>query len=154
MSTSLPTETSSSDSDDSGSMNVNPLTWLLIPFSIAVLIAVVFTVTHYRTRRRLRNTPGWPHPPGGPSPFRPLGRGGSEMLDQRRERQRMARPGVTRSEEGLNELGQAPPAYDGKKGALRDPGTELRDLEAGGASPPEYVEIPAPAVTREGREST
>ncbi|KAH7148554.1 hypothetical protein EDB81DRAFT_792600 [Dactylonectria macrodidyma] len=66
----------------------------------------------------------------------------------------MARPGVTRSDEGLNELGQAPPAYDGKKAGLRDPGTELRDLEAGGASPPEYVEVPAPAVTREGHRST
>ncbi|KAG9502881.1 hypothetical protein J7337_005716 [Fusarium musae] len=55
-----------------------------------------------------------------------------------------------RSEEGLNELGQAPPPYDGKK-ETQDP-LELRDLEAGNM-PPEYPAHPAPAVVTDGRRS-
>ena len=55
---------------------------------------------------------------------------------------------TTRSQEGLNELGEAPPAYDGKKDRQD---TELRDLEAGERPPPDYVAAPEPAVTTESR---
>lgn len=51
----------------------------------------------------------------------------------------------TRSQEGLNELGEAPPPYEGKK-EIRD-SHEMHDLEAGGICPPEYPAAPGPAVT-------
>lgn len=70
-----------------------------------------------------------------------------------------------RPDEGLNELGEAPPAYMGKRSTgdeagalgdanrgLDDAGTsiELRDLEAG-VPPPDYTAVPPPAVTTDSR---
>lgn len=50
-----------------------------------------------------------------------------------------------RSQDGLNELGEAPPPYMGKKG-----GQQQGDVELG--MPPEYHVVgPAPAVTTESR---
>lgn len=52
--------------------------------------------------------------------------------------------------EGLNELGEAPPPYDGKKeDHMNTPSVhnEFRDLEAG-QLPPDYPAEPPPAVFR------
>lgn len=57
---------------------------------------------------------------------------------------------TSRSQEGLNELGEAPPPYEGKKKNGQEDGTELRDLEAG-ERPPEYPAAPGPAVTTDSR---
>lgn len=60
------------------------------------------------------------------------------------------------SQEGLNELGEAPPPYkvkilsaEGNEVAAGAP-TELRDMEEG-RRPPEYIVEPPPAVTRDSR---
>ena len=59
----------------------------------------------------------------------------------------------TREEEGLNELGEAPPPYDGKRETdLELQGTEMRDLEAGMGQPPGYLAEPRPVIlTRDTR---
>ncbi len=60
--------------------------------------------------------------------------------------------GGTRGEEGLNELGEAPPPYDGKReGNDTAQEVELRDLDLEMARPPQYPAEPGPAVTRDSR---
>ena len=62
-----------------------------------------------------------------------------------------------RSQEGLNELGEAPPPYDGKKGSVgtvqsgSETDVEMRDLESAPRPPPDYIASPAPAVTIDSR---
>lgn len=70
------------------------------------------------------------------------------MVSRRRGASRWNPWQTSRSQEGLNELGEAPPPYEGKKN--RQEGTELRDLEAG-ERPPEYPAAPGPAVTTDSR---
>lgn len=143
----LPSETSTSDNNnDFGSLSNQPFAWVLIPLVIFVLIGIVTTIYQVRRRRRRRALQQWP---GGST----LTAGGRVNAASPRENRRRLGFGTTRSEEGLNELGEAPPPYAGKKDGQQDDGTELRDLEAGEASPPEYPAEPVPAVTTETRRS-
>ncbi|KAH7193001.1 uncharacterized protein B0J16DRAFT_334162 [Fusarium flagelliforme] len=118
-----------------------PFAWALIPLFVILVLGLTATVIQVRRRRRRRGNQ-WP----GSGPQAPaLGglRGG-------RTSNRRTPWHSSRSEEGLNELGQAPPPYDGKK-ETQDP-LELRDLEAGN-SPPGYPDEPPPAVVSDGRRS-
>ncbi|KAF4989902.1 hypothetical protein FDECE_14565 [Fusarium decemcellulare] len=129
--------------DDSGfSLTDRPFAWVLIPLIVILFIGLVATIIQVRRRRR-RRTAQWPG--HGPRVLAPSGRLFGPAGARRTTRG--APWNGTRSEEGLNELGEAPPPYDGKK--ERQDGAELQDLEAG--SPPEYPAVPGPAVTTESR---
>lgn len=130
-----------STTDDNGmdSISNQPFAWIIIPLVIFFFVGVVATV--YQIRRRRRRAQGqWPGQPIT-TPH------GIVVITSRRPGASRWAPWTTRSQEGLNELGEAPPPYDGKK----ERGQELRDLERGEGSPPEYPAVPGPAVTTETR---
>lgn len=118
-----------------------PIAWVLIPLVIFGCIGVAATFFTIRRRRRLRvQYRNWPA-----DRQRALDSNGNTII-QRQPRATQSRWAWanTRSQEGLNELGEAPPPYLGPKDGEGD-GTELRDLEAG-ARPPAYPAEPGPAV--------
>ncbi|KAG8677044.1 hypothetical protein FPOAC2_03163 [Fusarium poae] len=132
----------SNDANDDGfNFGQEPFAWALIPLFVILVLGLTATVIQIRRRRRRRGNQ-WP----GSNPQAPAYSG----LRGGRTSNRGALWNGTRSQEGLNELGQAPPPYDGKK-ERRNP-LELRDLEAGG-SPPEYPSEPPPALVTDGRRS-
>ncbi|KAF5231978.1 hypothetical protein FAUST_8966 [Fusarium austroamericanum] len=138
----MATGDSNDDSNDNGfNFGQEPFAWALIPLFVILVLGLTATVIQIRRRRRRRGNQ-WP----GSTPQ------GTESSGLRggRTSNRGALWNSTRSQEGLNELGQAPPPYDGKK-ERHDP-LELRDLEAGG-SPPEYPSEPPPALLTDGRRS-
>ncbi|EKJ75928.1 hypothetical protein NXS19_003627 [Fusarium pseudograminearum] len=138
----MATGDSNDDSNDNGfNFGQEPFAWALIPLFVILVLGLTATVIQIRRRRRRRGNQ-WP----GSTPQ------GTEYPGLRggRTSNRGALWNGTRSQEGLNELGQAPPPYDGKK-ERQDP-LELRDLEAGG-SPPEYPSEPPPALVTDGRRS-
>ncbi|KAG5755777.1 hypothetical protein H9Q69_011887 [Fusarium xylarioides] len=135
--------TNDSNDDSTGfSFGAQPFAWVLIPLFVILVLGLTATIIQVRRRRRRRGNQ-WPGQTTGAPVYTGL-RGG------RRTGSRRSPWNGTRSEEGLNELGQAPPPYDGKK-EMQDP-LELRDLEAGNR-PPEYPAEPAPAVVADGRRS-
>ncbi|KPM44753.1 hypothetical protein AK830_g1796 [Neonectria ditissima] len=144
MSTQSNTNTDDND-DSSSSLSSQPFAWVLIPVVIFIFIGVVATIVQIRRRRRRRAALQYPG----------LGTGQSAPAGTTRPG-RTTRRGTglaaTRSEEGLNELGEAPPPYDGNKDVRHSDETELRDMEAG-VRPPDYPAEPAPAVTTESRRS-
>lgn len=150
----------SDDDDDTGqvrwSMLDRPYAYVIFPL-IVVFICIFVAIILYNRRRRRRlvalhghNWPGGRENPLShiPARRRPRMRGGRDN--------RWAPWGATRSQEGLNELGEAPPPYDGKReGDVRE--DEMRDMERGegtgpgrgdDARPPEYITEPGPAVVR------
>ncbi|KAM5352525.1 hypothetical protein ACJ41O_005247 [Fusarium nematophilum] len=136
-------DNSANDDDDFGSLSDRPFTWIFIPLIVIIFIGLVVTIIQVRRRRR-RRAAQWP---GGPRVLAPSGHLFTPGQGLRGGNRRTPWPG-TRSQEGLNELGEAPPPYDGKKD--RQSPMELQDLEAG-RSPPEYPAVPGPAVTTESR---
>ncbi|KAI0594622.1 hypothetical protein F4775DRAFT_422153 [Biscogniauxia sp. FL1348] len=123
------------DSDNSG-IAYYPFAWVLIPIVFFGLIAVLLTC--YRYRRRRRTQAMWEqqqqplHHRLYPPPLRGGGGGDLEaMVPPGRARPR--RFGFGSRDEGLNELGEAPPAYTApsqKHPVVVDVanGVELRDL--------------------------
>ncbi|KAF5654558.1 hypothetical protein FHETE_11291 [Fusarium heterosporum] len=137
----MATGDSNDDSNDNSgfSFSNQPFTWVLIPLFVIFVLGATATIIQVRRRRRRRGNQ-WPG--HGPAQTSTGVRGGNRTSNHR------SLWNGTRSQEGLNELGQAPPPYDGKK-ETQDP-LELRDLEAGN-SPPEYPSEPLPAVISNGR---
>ncbi|KAL6363323.1 hypothetical protein LRP88_02735 [Fusarium phalaenopsidis] len=135
---------SNDNNDDDFSISDRPFAWIIIPLAVIIIIGCIATLIQVRRRRRRRQQQWAGQGPRvlGPPPGRLFGATGT------RGNGRRGPWAGTRSQEGLNELGEAPPPYDGKK-ERQDP-VELRDLEAGG-SPPEYPAVPGPAVTRDSR---
>lgn len=119
-------------------------------FPIICLVIVVFVASILFTRRRRRRMAAlqngrWPQDHGAPR---------NSSGRQRRTRtgasNRWAPWSGTRNDEGLNELGEAPPPYDGKsEGDSRLDEVELRDLEMN--RPPQYPAEPDPAIVRNTR---
>ncbi|RGP81666.1 hypothetical protein FLONG3_153 [Fusarium longipes] len=138
----MATGDSSNQNDDGFNFGQEPFAWALIPLFVILILGLTATVIQIRRRRRRRGNQ-WPGPGPQTSSLSGL-RGGNRTSN------RGGPWNGTRSEEGLNELGQAPPPYDGKK-ETQDP-LELRDLEAGG-SPPDYPSEPPPALVTDGRRS-
>ncbi|KAJ4307599.1 hypothetical protein N0V84_012613 [Fusarium piperis] len=131
--------------DDDFSLTDRPFAWVIIPLAVIVIIGCIATFFQIRRHRRRRQQQ-WAGQ--GPRVLGPPGRRRLFVTTGTRGNGRRAPWAGTRSQEGLNELGEAPPPYDGKK--ERQEPVELRDLEAGG-SPPEYPAVPGPAVTRDSR---
>ncbi|KAI9167736.1 hypothetical protein HJFPF1_03870 [Paramyrothecium foliicola] len=108
----------------------NTFVWAIIPLVFVFLTVMVSIFVYYR-RRRLR--------------------GQNYELNAARQRhpstRRQAAGHNTEPDEGLNELGEAPPPYTGKAGSTY---SEPGDLEAG-RSPPDYPAMPLPAVTSDRR---
>ncbi|KAM0333274.1 hypothetical protein ACHAQA_001935 [Verticillium albo-atrum] len=156
----FPTESSSSDSFFDFSA---PASWIFIPIILLVFVVASLSCLTVRRRRRRRiaaANAAWP----GHSPYDPE-RGGSGGPHTRggpySARARRARPWAARSSEGLNELGEAPPAYEPKakpgRGLADDDndsnGVELQQFEhrpdAGAPSSPS-VSSPPPHLSSAG----
>lgn len=140
----MSTNNTNDTSDDGFSITDRPFAWIIIPLAVIVIIGCIATFVQMRRHRRRRQQQWAAQGP------RILGTPGRLFVatGTRGNGRRAPWAAGTRSEEGLNELGEAPPPYDGKK-ERQDP-VEMRDLEAGG-SPPEYPAVPGPAVTRDSR---
>ncbi|KAJ9141791.1 hypothetical protein NKR23_g7769 [Pleurostoma richardsiae] len=138
----------------------HPWVWVIIPLSIVLAVGALACSCHtYRMRRRKKRILLDPRGRqalerdleealAGREPTRRAGAGAAG----RTPGQRWARPTTrwawatnltsARPEEGLNELGEAPPPYDGKKvpdGPKDDEtrqGIELDEVEAGGSRRP------------------
>lgn len=114
------------------SISDQPLAWALVPVVVLLAIGIAATIWQFHRRRvRRRQQQEWPH-----DPEQQIGGSGAGHSWA-----------TTRPQEGLNELGQAPPPYEGK-GSSDEHGTELRDM-APGIRPPAYPAVPEPVVTSE-----
>lgn len=137
------TDTDTDSNDGGGLFGNTPITWVVIPIIVLFIIAAALTLTMIRRRKRqnmLYRTGGWPSRGLAPHGYYS---GGSHVHHHSRSGGafggRWAPWGGTRSQDGLNELGEAPPPYQG--GKAMEEGVRLPDYPAG----------PAPAVTTESR---
>ncbi|KAL6865901.1 hypothetical protein ACO1O0_002000 [Amphichorda felina] len=142
------------DDGDPSRPSVHPWTFIVIPLFIIIVSGFTYAMVRRSRRHGTLLRADWPQSRAG-DPYGYLGRG----LGGHRTRAghgpgggRYAPWRVARSQEGLNELGEAPPAYDGKREddtELRDMGHYMRDLEAGTARPPAYPTQPEPVAHRD-----
>ena len=140
------------DDDDTSStwtwsMTDQPFSYVIFPL-LFLFVGGFIAVMLFNRRRRRRlaamNPSQWPHD----RTTAHVGQGSPRHLGRGSQNRRWAPWGGTRSQEGLNELGEAPPPYDGKRDGHAQE-AELRDLESGTANPPGYPAEPGPAVTRD-----
>ncbi|PTB68669.1 hypothetical protein BBK36DRAFT_1112530 [Trichoderma citrinoviride] len=141
--------------------STRPLTYVIIPLLALFVICSVGLFFHVRRRRRrliAADSTIWGR-------GRWVTRDGTLVFVPRHYR-RSPWGGGFPSQEGLNELGEAPPPYksnkvllpgsegqgQGEGGTPAAAATELRDMEEG-RRPPEYVDVaePAAAVVAESR---
>lgn len=139
----------SSNDDNDSLLGGTPVTWVVIPLLGVIVFAATLTVLLIRRRRRNRliygsssyNSNGTQRWPGAGAYYG----NGTHVHQHSRGGGRWAPWGAARSQDGLNELGEAPPPYMGKKGAAGQGDVEL-------GTPPDYhVAGPAPAVTTDSR---
>jgi hypothetical protein len=160
--------------DESDSFSRQPIIFVALPIIAIIIAALVTTVMIRRRRRRLSGLPVYGQTPAVIVQIRPLGQ---RQRTRRATRNRGAAWGQTRSQEGLNELGEAPPPYEGRKSGGGGTGDPQRRHEDGSSSrnirgedvnvdadaraysppvewantaamPPDYIAEPARAVTR------
>ncbi|WQF88592.1 hypothetical protein CDEST_13606 [Colletotrichum destructivum] len=118
------------------SLSDTPYTWILTPLVVFLAIGILATLIQFQRRRRLRKL----------GLQRPWPRRDLEANRQRTRGQRSSRNGrwawTTRSDEGLDEFGEAPPAYEPKakpgQTLPRDGSFEMAHVEhtATGSIPP------------------
>ncbi|TDZ39827.1 hypothetical protein C8035_v002143 [Colletotrichum spinosum] len=128
--------TSLGTSSDGTGVSSNPYTWILTPLIVFLAIGILATLIQFQRRRRLRKL----------GLQRPWPRRDLEANRQRAGGQRSSRTGrwawTTRSDEGLDEFGEAPPAYEPKakpgQALPRDGSFDMGHVEhtAMGAIPP------------------
>ncbi|KAL6863927.1 hypothetical protein J3F83DRAFT_716227 [Trichoderma novae-zelandiae] len=134
--------------------STRPLTYVIIPLLALFVICSAGLFFHVRRRRRRRliaaDSSTWGR-------GRWVTRDGTLLFVPRHARRNPW--GGFHSQEGLNELGEAPPPYKSKMlipgeggaaAAAAGAATELRDRGEGGR-PPEYVVEPLPAVVADSR---
>ncbi|KAI0134693.1 hypothetical protein BJ170DRAFT_679575 [Xylariales sp. AK1849] len=136
-----PTNGGDAPDNDSNPFDGHPFTWVLVPICILVAAAICIAFFRYRKRNALRRD--LEATQTGPSQ---LGRDHRSMwgADRRHphgQRRRRTGVGVGSREEGLNELGEAPPAYQ-----KTPEDTELRDM----TTPPTAVHMIPEFGTRVG----
>ncbi|KAF9882009.1 hypothetical protein CkaCkLH20_00045 [Colletotrichum karsti] len=119
---------------DGLSLSSTPYTWILTPLIVFLAIGILATLVQFQRRRRLRRL-GLQRP----WPRRDLeaNRQGAGAGGQRSSRNgRWA--WTTRSDEGLDEFGEAPPAYEPKakpgQAVTREGSFEMAHVEHGGAA--------------------
>ncbi|EQB48226.1 hypothetical protein CGCF415_v003354 [Colletotrichum fructicola] len=124
---------SSTDSSSLGSsgeglgLSSAPYTWILTPLIVFLSIGILATLIQFQRRRRLRRL----------GLQRPWPRRDLEANRQRAGGQRSSRNGrwawTTRPDEGLDEFGEAPPAYEPKakpgQAVTRDGSFEMAHVE-------------------------
>ncbi|KAF6839568.1 hypothetical protein CPLU01_01705 [Colletotrichum plurivorum] len=123
-----------SGSGEGLNLSPTPYTWILTPLVVFLAIGILATLIQFQRRRRLRKL----------GLQRPWPRRDLEANSQRAGAQRSSRTGrwqwTTRSDEGLDEFGEAPPAYEPKAKpgqAVRDGSFEMAHVEhSTGAIPP------------------
>ncbi|KAI1635140.1 hypothetical protein F4809DRAFT_470483 [Biscogniauxia mediterranea] len=103
------------DDSDSSGIGYYPFVWVLIPIVFFGLVAVFLTCYRYRRRKRTQaiweqQQQQYPHHRQHPPP-RGGGGGDLEAMMPGPGRSRPRRFGFGSRDEGLNELGEAPPAY-------------------------------------------
>lgn len=140
-------DSSSLDSSGDGlGMSSTPYTWILTPLIVFLAIGILATLVQFQRRRRLRRLGlqrSWP-------------RRDVEANGQRTGGQSSSRNGrwawTTRSDEGLNEFGEAPPAYEPKakpgQAVTREGSFEMAHVEhtaTGAIPPPPPISAPAGA---------
>merc|ERR1711988_1092631 len=148
--------TAMADNDDSDSgLSRRPLVFVIFPFAIVFICAAVVTMLYRRRQRKkfVALHPHWTH--ADPATARAARRLHTNRNNAARNGGGAGRrwgPWGARSQEGLNELGEAPPPYDGKRDTGDSGDVGLRDLEAGHGptsdQPPDYPAEPGPAVVR------
>jgi hypothetical protein len=160
--------------DESDSFSRQPIIFVAFPIIAIIIAALVTTVMIRRRRRRLAGLPVYGQTPTVIVQIRPLGQ---RQRMRRATGNRAAAWGQTRSQEGLNELGEAPPPYEGRKSSGGGTGDPQRGHEDGTSShntrgetangdadarayfppvegintaamPPDYIEEPARAIIR------
>jgi hypothetical protein len=137
-------------------VNTPPYIFVVTPLMIFIFVGILATIVRVRRRNRMMATGRWPPPepyfgtpPADGTTSRRVGpegawipvvvRGPGPRRGERGRGRRNADGALTvRTEEGLNELGEAPPPYDPKaQGGFKD--VELGELERGaGFDPPGY----------------
>ena len=148
------------DDDDASSPSVHPWTFIVIPLFIIIVSGFTYAMIRRSRRHGTLLRADWPQSgagdpygyaytgraPGGRRTRAGHGPGGGRYAPWR----------AARSQEGLNELGEAPPAYDGKReddtelrDMMRYNNNNTRDLEAGTARPPAYPTQPEPVARRD-----
>ncbi|WYZ41530.1 hypothetical protein EsH8_V_000425 [Colletotrichum jinshuiense] len=123
-------------STGSFSLSATPYTWILTPLVVFLSIGILATLIQFQRRRRLRKL----------GLQRPWPRRDLEANRPGTGRQRSSRNGrwawTTRTDEGLDEFGEAPPAYEPKakpgQTLAREGSFEMHHVEytATGAIPP------------------
>ncbi|KAL7790003.1 hypothetical protein V8C37DRAFT_385081 [Trichoderma ceciliae] len=133
--------------------STRPLPYVIIPL-IAIFVlsstGLFFYVRRRQGRPNTTNSSTW-------APGRWVTRDGTLIYIPRHYRR--SPWGGFRSQEGLNELGEAPPPYVVKKAQAKGQGTdtaageptELRDMEEGRRPPEYHIAEPPPAVTTDSR---
>ncbi|KAK8049442.1 hypothetical protein PG994_011172 [Apiospora phragmitis] len=134
-----------------GSNSAHPFTWVMVPIVVLAIAAVLMTCMRYRRRNKMLRAFG-PNPPdrdlesmgtgryrrpGGASRWQWAGAGDAPRGAGRRR----FGLGVASREEGLNELGEAPPAYS--KSPQQDGHIEM-GAPAASVVPPTTGTQPAP----------
>ncbi|KAI2605807.1 uncharacterized protein GGS25DRAFT_523481 [Hypoxylon fragiforme] len=139
------------DQSDSGNIFANyPFSWILVPLIIFVGVGTLLLCYRYRRRQKLRMQYGTS---ALERDIEAMGRRSrSRVMHDRRTRERGLGIGVGSREEGLNELGEAPPAYTApQKRPDNGEDVELSPIQplsgvavidgAGTSSPPTYDEL-------------
>ncbi|KAF3013968.1 hypothetical protein E8E14_006885 [Neopestalotiopsis sp. 37M] len=107
------------DSDSSGSafdVGTSPFAWILVPICILVVAAIIITVFRYRRRNKQRTSHGMVALQRdlealGPNRVRRSTNTRWQWAGDGPRNGRRVGIGIGSREEGLNELGEAPPAY-------------------------------------------
>lgn len=145
------------DDDDSGSQY--PFWWIVVPVVIAIAIACMVTLLRYRRRQLRRTLAGCNSalrrdieamgPPSNHRPARATAAGRPWYHSSSAGQWRMRPNGLSRfarhHDEGLNELGEAPPAYTPPRQKEQ---SAVDEVELGHIAPPQAdVTVPPTAAT-------
>ncbi|ETS82212.1 hypothetical protein PFICI_07214 [Pestalotiopsis fici W106-1] len=148
--------------DGSGSafdVGTSPFAWILVPICILVVAAIIITVFRYRRRNKQRNSHGMVALQRdlealGPNRVRRSTNTRWQWAGDGPRNGRRVGIGIGSREEGLNELGEAPPAYSPPQKNPNDD-VELHDYVASptvhepSATPPSQV-LPAYGEAQHG----
>ncbi|KAK8138737.1 hypothetical protein PG984_002117 [Apiospora sp. TS-2023a] len=142
------------DFDGNGGNSAHPFTWVMVPIVVLAIAAVLMTCMRYRRRNKMLRAFGANLPdrdleasryrrPAGASRWQWAGAGDVPRATGRRR----FGLGVASREEGLNELGEAPPAYS--KSPQQDSHIEL-GTPAASVAPPTTGTQAAPGLRGSG----
>ncbi|KAH6655501.1 hypothetical protein BKA67DRAFT_657435 [Truncatella angustata] len=150
-------------SDDGGNSSSNsewpdsPFKWVLVPICILIVAAFIVTFLRYRKRHKQRNSRGMTAlerdlEAMGPNRVRRTGSTRWQWVSDGQRTGRRVGLGVGSREEGLNELGEAPPAYAPPPKSSED--VELHDMPPSPVSSYGHVVLPSSTGSPFAHEAT